>query len=89
MALISVVSESLLLGLLGGVLGGVIAYVAFNGVRATTLNFQTFSQLTFAFNVNASVIANGVVLALLLGLIGGIMPGIRAARLSVVDGLRS
>jgi len=87
--LLSVVIESLLLGLVGGVLGGLVSYVAFNGVRATTLNFQTFSQLTFAFDVTAAVVMQGIVYALLLGLIGGILPGLRAARLSVVDGLRS
>jgi len=86
---LSVVAESVLLGLAGGVLGGLVAYVAFNGVRATTLNFQTFSQLTFAFDVSVAVVMQGVFYALLLGLLGGILPGLRAARLSVVDGLRS
>jgi putative ABC transport system permease protein len=87
--LLSVVTESMLLGLLGGVLGGGVAYVTFNGVRATTLNFQTFSQLTFAFDVSIGVVVNGIIYALLLGLIGGLWPGIRAARLSVIEGLRA
>ena len=84
----SVLAEALLLGLLGGALGGIVAYVAFNGYRASTLNFQTFSQLTFAFSVTPRVLATGVLYALGLGFVGGLLPGIRAARMSVTAGLR-
>jgi len=87
--LLSVVSESMLLGLIGGIIGGIVAYVAFNGVRATTLNFQTFSQLTFAFDVTVAVVVKGIGYALLLGLLGGLLPGIRAAKLSIIAGLRA
>lgn len=84
----SVLAEALLLGLLGGLLGGVLAYFAFNGFQASTLNFQSFSQVTFAFSVTPALMAAGVAYALLLGLAGGLLPGIRAARMPVTLALR-
>ncbi|MGD9843090.1 MAG: ABC transporter permease [Steroidobacteraceae bacterium] len=84
----SVVSESLLLGLIGGLLGCVIAYFGFNGIRASTLSFASFSQITFAFAVTPALLSKGLLYALLLSFIGGIMPGIRAARMPIVTGLR-
>jgi putative ABC transport system permease protein len=84
----SVLTEALVLGLLGGVLGGVIAYVGFNGIRASTMNFATFSQLTFAFTVTTPLLIQGLVYSLLLGLVGGLLPSWRAARLPIVTGLR-
>ncbi len=84
----SVLTEALVLGLLGGILGGLIAYVGFNGIRASTMNFATFSQLTFAFTVTAPLLIQGLIYSLLLGLIGGLLPSWRAARLPIVTGLR-
>jgi putative ABC transport system permease protein len=84
----SVLAEAMLLGLFGGILGGVLAYLGFNGFRASTLNFQSFSQITFAFTVTPRLMLTGIAYALLLGLIGGLLPGIRAARLPVTQGLR-
>jgi putative ABC transport system permease protein len=84
----SVVAESLLLGLIGGVLGCVIAYLGFNGIRASTLNFASFSQITFAFAVTPALLGKGLLYALVLSFVGGIMPGIRAARLPIISGLR-
>jgi putative ABC transport system permease protein len=85
---ISVLTEALLIGLAGGVIGALIAYFAFNGVRASTMNFTTFSQITFAFTVTPMVLVLGVVYALILGFIGGLLPGLRAARLPITTGLR-
>ena len=85
----SVLAESLLLGLAGGLLGGVAAFIAFDGIQASTLNFQTFSQLTFAFMVTPRVFLTGVLYALLLGFCGGLLPGWRAARQPITAGLRS
>lgn len=85
---ISVLTEALLIGLSGGVIGALIAYLAFNGVRASTMNFTTFSQITFAFTVTPMVLVLGVVYALILGFIGGLLPGLRAARLPITTGLR-
>jgi putative ABC transport system permease protein len=84
----SVLAEAMLLGLLGGVLGGVAAYLGFNGYQASTLNFQSFSQITFAFTVTPALMILGVIYALLLGLLGGLLPGLRAARLPIPQGLR-
>lgn len=84
----SVLAEAMLLGLLGGILGGVAAYLGFNGFQASTLNFQSFSQITFAFTVTPTLMTLGVLYALLLGLLGGLLPGLRAARLPIPQGLR-
>ncbi len=84
----SVLGESLVLGVIGGALGCLIAYVGFNGIRASTLNFTSFSQITFAFAVTPTLLINGLVYALGLSLFGGIMPGFHAARMPIVSGLR-
>jgi putative ABC transport system permease protein len=84
----SVLAEAMLLGMFGGILGSILAYVSFNGFRASTLNFQSFSQITFAFTVTPALMLAGIAYALLLGLIGGLLPGLRAARMPVIQGLR-
>lgn len=86
--IISVLTEALLIGLVGGVIGALISYFAFNGVRASTMNFTTFSQITFAFTVTPTVLVLGLVYALILGFIGGLLPSLRAARLPITTGLR-
>ena len=86
---ISVLTEALLLALAGGILGGTIAYLAFNGYRASTLNWQSFAQVTFAFAVTPTLLVSGIAYALLLGLIGGLLPAVRAVHQPIVDGLRS
>jgi putative ABC transport system permease protein len=85
---VSVLVEAALIGLAGGVLGMAIAYFAFNGLQASTLNFTSFSQITFAFTVTPALAIQGLVYALLLGLLGGLFPSIRAARQPIVRGLR-
>ncbi len=85
---ISVLIESLLLALVGGLLGAALAYALFNGFRAATLNFQTFSQVAFAFRVTPELLAGGIAYALAMGLVGGLFPAIRAARLPVATALR-
>ncbi len=85
---ISVLFESLLLALAGGLLGAGLAYVCFNGFRAATLNFQTFSQVAFAFQVTPALLAGGIAYALVMGLVGGFFPAIRAARMPVATALR-
>jgi putative ABC transport system permease protein len=86
---ISVLIESLLLALVGGIVGAFLAWAAFDGYRAATLNWQTFSQVTFAFDVNGPLLVSGVVYALLIGFIGGLLPAIRAARLPIATALRA
>ena len=86
--LVSVLGESLVLGAIGGLFGGVAAYLAFNGYQTSTMNFQTFSQVAFAFAVTPRLLFQGLSYALLMGLIGGLLPAIRAARLPISSALR-
>ncbi len=84
----SVMAESAVLALLGGVLGGALAWTAFDGYRTSTMNFQSFSQVAFAFRVTPTLLVQGLLCALVMGLLGGILPAIRAARLPIVNALR-
>ena len=86
--LISVLAESLALAAIGGLLGGLTAYVAFNGYQTSTMNFQTFSQVAFAFRVTRELMIQGLSYALMMGLVGGLMPAIKAARLPIATALR-
>ncbi|MGO8836776.1 MAG: ABC transporter permease [Limisphaerales bacterium] len=85
---VSLLLESLLLALVGGVIGGALAYLAFNNFHTSTMNFQSFSQVTFAFKVTPELLVRGIVWSALIGLVGGLFPAIRAARLSIAVGLR-
>ena len=85
---VSVMAESLALAAIGGVIGGLVAYLAFNGYQTSTMNFQTFSQVAFAFRVTPALLVLGLVYALLMGLVGGLFPAIRAARLPIPAALR-
>jgi putative ABC transport system permease protein len=86
--LISVLFESMLLGAAGGVLGGLVSWFAFDGFQTSTLNWSSFSQVAFQFAVTPSLLAQGIVLALVLGALGGFFPAIRAARLPIAAALR-
>ncbi len=86
--IISVLVESLILALIGGVLGAGLAWLAFDGYQAATMNFQTFSQVTFAFAVTPVLLLTAILTAGVLGLIGGLFPAIRAARLPIASALR-
>jgi len=86
--LVSVLAESLVLGLIGGLLGASAAYVAFNGYQTSTINFQTFSQVAFAFRVTPELLAMGIFYALVMGLVGGLLPALRAANLPIPSALR-
>lgn len=85
---VSVLAESMVLAALGGLLGAGLAWLAFDGYRAATLNFSSFSQVAFAFAVTPALLVGGIFYALLMGLIGGLFPAIRAARLPVTAALR-
>jgi putative ABC transport system permease protein len=84
----SVMLESLALALLGGIVGAALAYVAFNGYRTSTMNWQSFSQVTFAFRVTPQLLVRGITWATLIGMVGGLFPALRAARLPIAAALR-
>lgn len=84
----SVLAESVTLALAGGAVGALAAWLAFDGFQASTMNFQTFSQVTFAFAVTPGLIMLALMTAAGLGLLGGIFPAVRAARLPIAAALR-
>lgn len=85
---VSVMIESIVLALVGGAIGATLAYLAFNGFQTATMNFQSFSQVTFAFQVTRELLVRGIVWATVIGLIGGLFPALRAARLPIAAALR-
>lgn len=80
--------ESLLLGLVGGTLGLVFASFM-QLLTISTMNWQSFSELAFSFTLNPAIVAKSLAFALFMGLLGGFLPAMRAARLSIVDALRA
>ncbi len=79
--------EALLISFVGGVLG-CLAVLRLNGFTTSTINFQTFSNIAFAFKITPGLMVMGVGFALAMGVLGGIFPAIRAARLPVATALR-
>jgi putative ABC transport system permease protein len=86
--IVSVLFEALLLALAGGLIGGGLAWLAFDGFKAATMNWQSFSQVGFAFAVTPGLLIQGAVYSAVIGLVGGLFPAIRAARLPVATALR-
>lgn len=84
---VSVIAESLALALAGALAGAALAYAAFNGYEASTLG-GTYTQVAFSFDVSSSILALGLGIAFLLGLIGGLAPAVRAATQPIIAGLR-
>lgn len=84
---VSVMIETMLLGLAGGALGAGIAYVLFHGYTASTLG-SNFSQVVFQFQVGPALLLRGMQWALAIGFVGGLFPALRAARLPVTAALR-
>jgi putative ABC transport system permease protein len=85
---LSFVFEALMISLFGGVLG-CLAVLPLNGLTTSTMNFQTFSNLAFAFKITPLLLLAGVCFALVMGFLGGILPAIRAARRPVALALRA
>lgn len=83
----SILFESVLLCLLGGVLG-CLATLPLNGLSTGTANWAMFSEITFAFRFGPSVLMRGVLMALAMGLLGGLFPALRAVRLPIIQALR-
>ena len=86
--LISVLFESLVMSLIGGVLGAGMGWLVFDGFSMTSMG-GAYSQVAFRFSVEPTLLLTGTLIALLIGLVGGLLPAVRAARMCVVDGLRS
>jgi putative ABC transport system permease protein len=76
------------LALLGGVLGCALAFY-WNGYTTATMGFETFSEIVFQFRVTPRLVAEGLVFAVIVGLIGTLLPAIRASRLPVIAALKS
>jgi putative ABC transport system permease protein len=76
------------LAFLGGGIGSAGASFAFDGFRAATMNWQSFSQVAFTFEVSPSLLLQGMLYAAGIGLVGGLFPAIRAARLPISVALR-
>jgi putative ABC transport system permease protein len=85
---VSVMIESLALAVIGGAVGAILAYLAFNGLHTATMNWNSFSQVTFAFAVTSELLVQGIVWAVLIGLIGGLFPALRGGRLPIAAALR-
>ncbi len=85
---VAVMLETMLLALLGGILGAAVAWLLFNGYSVSTLG-SNFSQVMFQFRVTPELIWNGLKWALGIGLVGGLFPALRAARLPVTEALRA
>lgn len=86
--LISVLVEAATIGLIGGAIGGFLGWLGFDGIRTSTLNPASWSQITFAFDVTPALLAQGICYAMALAFLGGLLPGLRAARLPIATGLR-
>jgi putative ABC transport system permease protein len=85
---LSFLVEAVWIALIGGILGCLLV-LPVNGITTGTINWQTFSHLSFAFRITPGLLALGIVFALLMGLLGGLPPAIRAARANVASTLRA
>jgi putative ABC transport system permease protein len=86
--MISFMIESLFIALIGGVIGCLLA-LPINGITTSTTNFQSFSEVAFAFRITPGSLAAGMIFAAIMGLVGGFLPALRAARQSIASSLRA
>ena len=84
---VSFLFESVVIAILGGALGCLFV-IPLNGIQTGTMNFQTFSEVAFAFRITPTVLISAVGFAMLLGVLGGTIPAWRAARLKPTEALR-
>jgi ABC-type lipoprotein release transport system permease subunit len=80
--------ECVLISLLGGILGLALASLL-QFVKISTTNFQSFSELAFGFTLSGGIVVNSLLFAVIMGIIGGMAPAVRAARMKVVSALRA
>ena len=86
--LVAFVVESVIVAMIGGLVGCVLS-LPMNGITSSTTNFQSFSEMAFQFRVTPVILAQGLVFAALLGLVGGFFPALRAARQNPSRSLRA
>jgi putative ABC transport system permease protein len=84
---VSFVIEALLIAFVGGLLGCLVV-LPLNGLTTGAMNLQTFSHLAFAFKITPELLVKGIVFALVMGFVGGLLPAVRAARRPVAQALR-
>jgi putative ABC transport system permease protein len=85
--LVSFLAESAFIALIGGILGCLFA-LPINGIVTGTTNWSSFSEIAFSFRITPLLLGVGIAFAVLMGVIGGFFPALRAARLQVVQALR-
>jgi putative ABC transport system permease protein len=85
---LSFLSEAVLLSIVGGVIGG-LAALPLNGIATGTTNWFTFAEMNFAFAITASLLGRGILFAILMGAVGGVLPALRASRLSAASAMRA
>jgi putative ABC transport system permease protein len=83
----SFLAEAMVIALAGGAVGS-LAALPFNGFTTGTMNWSSFSYLAFSFRVTPTIIAGGLVFSLIMGIVGGLPPAVRAARLPIIVALR-
>ena len=83
----SFLTESLLLAIAGGLLGCLLS-LPLNGVTTSTTNFQSFAELAFSVRVTPAVLFQGLLFAVVMGLIGGLLPARHASRQVIASALR-
>lgn len=86
--LLAFLMESLLLGLIGGGTGLILSTLM-QFITVSTLNFQTFSELSFAFTLTGDIVYKSLLFSLVMGFVGGALPALRAARMNIVEALRA
>ena len=86
--LVAFILESLFLGLLGGG-GGIFCASFMQLITISTMNWATFSELAFSFSMTGEIVWKSLVFSLIMGFIGGVLPAFHAARMNIVDALRS
>ncbi len=85
--LTSFMVESLILAFIAGVLGCLLA-LPLNGISTGTMNFMTFSEVAFNFRLTPTILLQGLLFSLVVGIVGGFLPARRAARLKLIDVMR-
>lgn len=85
--ILSFILESIFISVIGGIIG-ILLILPINNKAASTLNWQTFSQISFSFLITPGLMMKGLVFALVMGFLGGLFPAVRAAKLPIAPALR-